>query len=771
MIKMTSMDEKTSEQESRYSFEAGFNKLANSIHAATNPNAIMVGLRRKILSLFKIEMATIFLVDSSRKQLVSWVLLPGNYLQRIRLPVDYSSVSGYVAKSACLVNIRDVEDREELESVHPKLRFDKSWDIKGGSKTRQILAAPIKNASLVLGVVLFINRADGQVFDSGDEERINQLAETLAIALRNHQRAGNRVPLRYDELVKREIISSQELDRAFAIATQKEQDVESVLVNNFRVAKSELGQTLAQFYKTGYIDLATADYQPDELLKGVNIDYFRNVLILPLKSENGKAVLAAYDPGNQAAIAEMMQILRANQVKVLFAFRDDIQKALDRIKSPASPGEDAVPGMQASPAKTAGLEGPKEKKKAADSVETSIDQRPVVMLVNKIIEDGYTANASDIHIEPYGNERDAEVRYRIDGSCSHILSIPKKNVRAVVARVKVLADLNISEKRKPQDGKIKFRTSKGKMIELRVATIPTARGDEDVILRILTDSKPLVLKEVLPEKIFTRFNEIIRKPYGMILVVGPTGSGKTTTLHSALHLINTPEKKIWTAEDPVEITQYRLRQVQVRPKIGYTFAAAMRAFLRADPDVIMVGEMRDFETAKVAVEASLTGHLVFSTLHTNSAAETITRLIDIGIDIFNFADSIQGILAQRLVRTLCPQCKVGYTPSRSEYDHLVQNYGVLFYDNVKVLYSDKLRLYKPKGCHACNNSGYKGRIGIYELLVVNYVIKDLIIKRASAEEIRMQAVNDGMTVLLQEGIHRVFDGVTDYNQVMSVCSQ
>ncbi len=765
------MDEKYLERSSQYSFEAGFNKLANSIHSAANPNAIMVGLRRKILSLFKVEMATIYLVDSSRKQLVSWVLLPGNYLQRIRLPINYSSVSGYVAKSGRLVNIRDVEDQGELSSIHDKLRFDRSWDVKGGSKTKQILAAPISYESVVLGVVLFINKSDGQTFDATDEERITNLTETLSIALHNHQRAGNRVPLRYDGLVKREILTAQELDRAFAIATQKEQDVESVLINNFRVAKSELGETLGQFYRAGYIDLATLDYDPGELLKGIKIDYLRNVLILPLKSDNGKAVLAAYDPGNQPAVTEIMQLLRANQVKVLFAFKEDIKKTLDRVKSPVSAGGNAVAGKPLPPIKTSEGEGPTEKKKAIDSLEAAVDQRPVVMLVNKIIEDGFMAKASDIHIEPYGNERDVEVRYRIDGNCSHVLSIPKKNARAVVARVKVLADLNISERRIPQDGKIKFRTGKGKTIELRVATIPTARGEEDVILRILTDSKPLVLQEILPEKIFVRFNQIIRKPYGMILVVGPTGSGKTTTLHSALNLINTPEKKIWTAEDPVEITQYRLRQVQVRPKIGYTFAAAMRAFLRADPDIIMVGEMRDFETAKVAVEASLTGHLVFSTLHTNSAAETITRLIDIGIDIFNFADSIQGILAQRLVRTLCPQCKVAYTPNRSEYDHLVQNYGVLFYDNINILYSDKLRFYKPKGCSVCNDSGYKGRIGIYEMLVANHVIKDMIIKGASAEEIRMQAVNDGMTVLLQEGIHRIFEGLTDFNQVMTVCNQ
>lgn len=236
-------------------------------------------------------------------------------------------------------------------------------------------------------------------------------------------------------------------------------------------------------------------------------------------------------------------------------------------------------------------------------------------------------------------------------------------------------------------------------------------------------------------------------------------------------MINTPEKKIWTAEDPVEISQYRLRQVQVRPKIGYTFAAAMRAFLRADPDVIMVGEMRDQETAKIAIEASLTGHLVFSTLHTNSAPETITRLIDMGIDIFNFSDSLQGILAQRLIRTLCPVCKEEYHPTRQEYDHLVHNYGILFYDNINIHYTDDLTLYKPQGCSNCNNTGYKGRMGVYELLVANQNIKHMIIMKNSVDDIRQEAITNGMTVLLQEGIHLVFEGLTDFKQVISVCSQ
>jgi type II secretory ATPase GspE/PulE/Tfp pilus assembly ATPase PilB-like protein len=273
----------------------------------------------------------------------------------------------------------------------------------------------------------------------------------------------------------------------------------------------------------------------------------------------------------------------------------------------------------------------------------------------------------------------------------------------------------------------------------------------------------------MSERNFREMTSIINKPYGMVLVVGPTGSGKTTTLHAALHEINTPDKKIWTAEDPVEITQYGLRQVQVQPKIGFDFAAAMRAFLRADPDVIMVGEMRDFETAKTGVEASLTGHLVFSTLHTNSAPETIVRLLDMGIDPLNFADALLGILAQRLVRTLCKKCKQAYHPQRSEFDEIVQVYGEKYFKKLNLSYNDDLVLYRPKGCDACDNTGYKGRMGIHELLVATDEIKRLVQKHATVEEIRAIGMEQGMTTLLQDGLFKAFQGHTDIRQVERVC--
>jgi type II secretory ATPase GspE/PulE/Tfp pilus assembly ATPase PilB-like protein len=332
-----------------------------------------------------------------------------------------------------------------------------------------------------------------------------------------------------------------------------------------------------------------------------------------------------------------------------------------------------------------------------------------------------------------------------------------------------MSDLDISEKRLPQDGKIKFKKYAPLDIELRVATIPTAGGVEDVVMRILAAGEPIPLDKMgMDERNYNVFIEMISKPYGIVLVVGPTGSGKTTTLHAGLHYINKPETKIWTAEDPVEITQEGLRQVQVQAKIGFDFATAMRAFLRADPDVIMVGEMRDHETVATGVEASLTGHLVFSTLHTNSAPETITRLLDMGMDPFNFADALLGVLAQRLVRTLCKDCKEAYHPEREEYDGLVRNYEGDF-DALGFPYNDDLVLYKPKGCSNCGNTGYRGRTGLHEILAGTDEMRTKIQTRAKMEELREQAIEDGMTTLMQDGIRKTFLGLTDFLQVRKVC--
>ncbi len=390
-------------------------------------------------------------------------------------------------------------------------------------------------------------------------------------------------------------------------------------------------------------------------------------------------------------------------------------------------------------------------------------------LVNKIIYDAWTKRASDIHIEPAMGKEDITVRMRIDGCCEVYEKLPYRYKYSIPSRLKIMADLDISEKRKPQDGKIVFKKFGPADIELRLATMPTVGGMEDVVLRILNNSDPVEYKNLgLTERNLREFDKAIHQPYGLILVVGPTGSGKTTTLHSAIATINSPKVKIWTVEDPVEITQPGLRQVQVNNRIGLTFATTLRSFLRLDPDVIMVGEMRDEETAAIAVEASLTGHLVFSTLHTNSAPETLTRLLEMGIDPFGFSDSLLCILAQRLTRRLCDKCKEKYTPDDDEWNALVNEYGAKEFVLLGIK-RDSVVLARAKGCEYCNSSGYRGRLGIHELQSISDSLKNSIKVRASTDIIRELAIEEGMTTLKQDGIMKVMQGLTDIHEIRRVC--
>lgn len=343
------------------------------------------------------------------------------------------------------------------------------------------------------------------------------------------------------------------------------------------------------------------------------------------------------------------------------------------------------------------------------------------------------------------------------------------HVAALIARIKVMSRLDISERRKPQDGKCKLKIGK-RNLELRVATVPTVQG-ESAVLRILAAGNALPIEKLCLSE---RNQEVILKacsrPHGLVLVVGPTGSGKTTTLHAVLGHINKPNKKIWTAEDPVEITQRGLQQVQVHPKIGFTFADALRAFLRADPDVILIGEMRDKETASIGVEASLTGHLVLSTLHTNSAPETITRLLDLGLDPVNFSDALQCVLAQRLMRTLCASCKEPYQPEQRELDHLIDQYGRDQFEELGV-HAQSVELHRAVGCENCGGTGYRGRIGIHEVLIGTPAMQSMIYRHATLDEIRQQALNDGMRTLKQDGIAKIFMGLSDYTQLLHVTAE
>ncbi|MGH8565325.1 MAG: ATPase, T2SS/T4P/T4SS family [Gammaproteobacteria bacterium] len=410
------------------------------------------------------------------------------------------------------------------------------------------------------------------------------------------------------------------------------------------------------------------------------------------------------------------------------------------------------------------------------TTDTRVSENTLVKLINKIIIEAHAQGASDIHIES-NTGSDTRIRFRKDGDLEDYLDLPQAYSNSLVSRIKIMAELDISEHRHPQDGKIDFGKHGPLSIELRVAIIPTANNLEDVVLRILDGAEPLPLDQVgFSDQDLEKLKKMISRSYGLILVCGPTGSGKTTTLHSVLRDINRPDIKIWTAEDPVEITQPGLRQVQVHPKIDWTFAAAMRAFLRADPDVIMVGEMRDAETAKIGIEASLTGHLVFSTLHTNSAAESIVRLLDLGMDPFNFADALIGILSQRLARKLCPNCKQAHVASETEISALIGEYcSETSLDPATVLSrwrtdygkDGHLILSTAVGCDACRD-GYKGRVVVYELLAGTPEIRHLVRSHGSVPQLVAAAEEGGMLSLRQDAIEKVLGGVLDLASARAV---
>jgi type II secretory ATPase GspE/PulE/Tfp pilus assembly ATPase PilB-like protein len=405
----------------------------------------------------------------------------------------------------------------------------------------------------------------------------------------------------------------------------------------------------------------------------------------------------------------------------------------------------------------------------------------LVRLVNKMIQDANKAGASDIHIEAYPEPQAVRVRFRVDGVLGTYMNLPSTLRAAIISRLKIMADMDISEHRKPQDGKIDFSRFAPLKLELRVASLPTANGLEDIVMRLLASSKPIALDDLgFGPDLTLALKKMMRRSYGLILVCGPTGSGKTTTLHSLLAEVNTAEKKIWTAEDPIEITHPGLRQIQMLPRAGLTFAVAMRAFLRADPDIIMVGEMRDSETAHMAIEASLTGHLVLSTLHTNSAPESVVRLLDLGLDPFSFSDALVGVLGQRLARRLCKHCKTPVSNASDDLAAMAHEYCLdtdLQADAVLADWQQRYRqpdggaplLYTAKGCDKCNHTGHKGRVGIYELMAATPALKKLVQGRAPVEQLFQCAAQEGMLTLRQYGLLKVLEGATDLVSVRSAC--
>ncbi len=567
----------------------------------------------------------------------------------------------------------------------------------------------------------------------------------------------------FEHLVTIGRISEVDLEAAIEETVKGSMDLANVLLERYRVSKAELGSALSQYYNCPFTEYDEHTIPDPDLVKNLSIDYLKANHWVPLKRNDNVLDILIDNPHDLDKGVDIKRAFPGTVLRFAVGLRGDIELFLLAITGERDRGSlSSILGELAS-------DEPSELEEEAPTSRIDENHGTVVRLAHQIIAEAFRADASDIHIEPYDHKKETVVRFRVDGTCYSFMKIPPRYRRPIVSRFKILANLDIAERRKPQDGKIRIKVDKDNEIELRVATLPTAGNNEDLIMRVLTTKVPMSIDQMhLPEDTLLHIKRIAERPHGLLLCVGPTGSGKTTTLHAILKLLNTEERKILTAEDPVEITQDGLRQVQVHPKIGLTFPIALRAFLRSDPDVVMIGEMRDKETADIALEASLTGHLVLSTLHTNSAVETVTRLLDLGCDSFNLADAMLGVLAQRLCKKICENCKESYHASRDEYDELVRAYRPEYWKKLGIEYDGSFRLYRGRGCEKCNQTGFRGRVALHELLLGTEEIKSMMQAKATTHDMLKQAMDQGMKTLLQDGIGKVLQGLTVYSLVRKV---
>jgi type II secretory ATPase GspE/PulE/Tfp pilus assembly ATPase PilB-like protein len=769
----------------RLAFQKQLQAVTNKIHATNNIDEIMLEVSTDICALFNADRLTIYSMGEDRQSIISKVKTGLNSFKDLKLPIAEHSIAGWVALSKKTANIKDVYDEQELRALNPSLRFLQEVDKRTGYRTKQMLVAPIveQSSGELIGVIQIINNKAGVPFGGLTEDGVAELSQTLAIAFKQRQKPQT-IKTKYDYLISDAVLSAGEFDLASRQARKKAIDIEQVLAEEFQVKVPAIGAALSKFFGVPYEPFKPDRVKPMDLLKNLKREYVEANQWLPIDDSKEGLVVLCLDPERIKSSRIASNVFPKARIVYRVTTQRDFKETVNHFYGAEAVDSGDIGEM------LSGLEDDaiEVQEGGADDVSAAADNE-LVKLVNKVIIDAYNQGASDIHVEPYPGKAKTEIRFRKDGSLAPYIEVPASYRAAIAARLKIMCDLDISEKRKPQDGKIKFKKFGPLDIELRVATIPTAGGVEDIVMRILAAGEPIPLDKMgFSPRNLDQLQKAVSKPYGLFFVCGPTGSGKTTTLHSVLKYLNTPDTKIWTAEDPVEITQKGLRQVQVNKKAGLDFAAVMKAFLRADPDIIMVGEMRDKETTSTGIEASLTGHLVFATLHTNSAPESIIRLLDMGMDPFNFSDALLGILAQRLAKRLC-SCKQAYTPEPAELTSFLKEYceelmntarfkadpkgamEAVYKDWVKLYGNDKgqLTFYKPVGCDKCGGSGFKGRCGLHELLIATDKLKKLIQEHARVAEMLAQCLDDGMRTLKQDGMEKCLTGVTHIKEVRSVC--
>ncbi len=765
-------------------------KVTTRIHDTENIDQLMLDASEDICKLLNADRLTLYATAEDGTAIISKIKTGLNVAKDLKLPIGVQSIAGYVAMAREPVNISDVYEDEALKRIHPSLAFLKEVDKRSGYRTKQMLVMPILDGEMLHGVLQVINNKGDVPFGELELEGATQLCKTLATAIRQRAEKANKLvddaarkkATKYDGLVSEGVLTADQLINCVAQARSQAKSVEHLLMADFGIRPAQIGPSLAKFFRVDYEAFKSGRIRSEMLHSPLKLDFVHSQGWLPLEETPEGLVVMCLDPEAVRGSRIVQQIFpRVSKIKYCVTTHTEFEETIVQFFGAGVEGGSIDELL-------ADLNAPLDEDADESALESAAADNELVKFVNKVIIDAFNQRVSDIHIEPMPGKAKTGIRFRIDGSLQTYIEVPASFRQALVTRLKIMCDLDISEKRKPQDGKIKFKKYGPLDIELRVATIPSSGGVEDVVMRILASGEPIPMDKLgLTPHNRERLEKTVSKPYGLFYVCGPTGSGKTTTLHSILKFLNKVDTKIWTAEDPVEITQKGLRQVQVNKKAGLDFATIMRAFLRADPDIIMVGESRDKETVSMGVEASLTGHLVFSTLHTNSAPESIIRLLDMGMDPFNFADALLGILAQRLAKKLC-DCKEAYTPDAKEVKEFIKEYSEDL-QHTAAWVADKggaqqellqtwtdnygqdgsLRFYRAVGCDKCNKSGYKGRIGLHELLEANDTVKKLIQERARVADIFVAAVGGGMRTLKMDGMEKVMMGLTDIKQVRMVC--
>ena len=760
-----------------FEFHKSIQSITNRINDADNLKEIFTDIKEDIRQLFNINILTIYTVDRLKKEIYS-MRLEDSTLKEIRLPINNSTIAGHAANTKRMIHINDAYNEREIRKIHEQLSFDRNLDKKMGIVTGQVMAIPIVHDGIIMGVMEIMNKKGVDKIDDYRQIFLDEICNALGNTFADNENAPNQSrDDKFDYLIEHGLVTEEEMQKAWKKARDQKELIENILMLKYNVYREDIGKALAEYYHCQFITFNDRLPIPHDLLKNIKKKHLQSILWAPLNKIDGKINVIVDDPVNIVKREAIEGLLKTKAIKYSVSLTEDILKYIDCFYSSdeveaevelekEEDKKDSIPIAEF----RAKLEEEKMTIKDESSEVTKQTPDTIEQLVNKIINEAHSRLASDIHIEPNTDTNNIEIRYRIDGVCLLYQTLPYTFLDAFISRIKVISNLDPSVKGMPQDGKIRFKKPAGGEIELRVAIIPTQGGVEDVVMSILAKGKIMPLEVIgLSKRHYWELLKLLEQYQGMILFAGPTGSGITTTIHACLANINTPEKIIWTAETPVEIKQHGLRQVEIQPQIGLNFAKAVRSFLNADPDVIMIGGIPGFETARICVETSLNGRLVLGSLTTQSAIETIARLMDMGVDPVNFADGLLGILAQRLVRTLCKKCKEAYNPSKEEYKELAEIYGEEYFEGLNLSYSNDLELYRPKGCEDCDQTGYAGRMGIHELLIVSRNIKRMIQRRENVELIQQAAMSEGMTTLLQDGILKAIQGHTDVNQIRRIC--